>query len=575
MSASSNPDHLEPAVAAPSAGAAIAAPRGSLASHATLIGALTLVSRVLGLARESVAASFFGAGAIWSAFTVAFTIPNLFRKLLGEGALSAAFIPLYAQAVRQDADPAGKSADRLASRDFALASVNLLGIILIAITIVGEIALVLIAWRVRLRADYLLAVKLTAVMLPYVLLVCATALLGAILQVHHRFAAITATSIVLNLCLIVAIVIAARRFDLTTEAGQTRGVYWLSVAVLVAGVAQIAVLLPSLSAVGFRFRPILHFMTPQVRRMLKLTLPVALGAGVLQLGVVLDKGISFLLAGVDGHTHFTALGHCIRYPLLEGAAARLNWAQFLYQFPLGVFAIALATAIFPRLSADAMDRDRGRFRAILRQGIEASLYIGLPASVGMIVVRYPAVRLLFERGNFTPTDTGWVALSTGIYSGAIWAFSLLQILNRAYYAMHDTITPLVWTAINLGLNLVVEIPLLFTPLGEAALPVGTLVSFSLQAIVMTWLLHRRVAGLELRASVRRIGCMVIASAAMWVVCIAVQSLAWWPRGEGKVVQAGQLSMLIVLGAAVYFGVTLALGLGSPLLAMRRSRGRGG
>src|SRR5438874_4763005 len=124
--------------------------------------------------------------------------------------------------------------------------------------------------------------------------------------------------------------------------------------------------------------------------------------------------------------------------MAEGATQRLNWAQFLYQFPLGVFAIALATAIFPKLSADAVAPSHAAdapvpesFRSILRHGVEASLFIGLPASIGMILVRYPAVRLLFQHGNFTAADTRWVALSTAIYSAAIWAFSLQQILNRA------------------------------------------------------------------------------------------------------------------------------------------------
>src|SRR5439155_5410936 len=187
--------------------------------------------------------------------------------------------------------------------------------------------------------------------------------------------------------------------------------------------------------------------TESVRKMLRLTVPVALGAGVLQLSVLLDKGTSVIfMRGVDAAgnaiTHFTLLGHSIRYPLELGAPARLNLAQFLYQFPLGVFAIALATAIFPGLSADALDKDRTRFKSVLRQGIEATLLEGLPASLGLILVREPAVRLLFRHGQIYPHDAELIARSVLYYSAAIWSFGLLQILNRAYYAMHDTLTPL-------------------------------------------------------------------------------------------------------------------------------------
>jgi putative peptidoglycan lipid II flippase len=548
--------------------------------HAKLIGTITFLSRILGMARESIAANYFGAGAIWSAFTVAFTVPNLFRKLLGEGALSAAFIPLYAQAIKRD--EMGDTSGEVTAKDFAVASVNLLCGILIALTIVGELVLVALLF-VHMRADYLLAVKLTIIMLPYVLLICGTAFLGAILQVHLRFVAITATSIVSNLCLIIAIIVAAKWFDLRTEAGQMAGVRWLSISVLVAGVIQVAMLLPSLYAVGFRFRLILHLWTPAIRKMLWMTLPVALGAGVMQISVVLDKGISFLLAEADGHTTFSLFGHIIRYPMVEGAAARLNWAQFMYQFPLGVFAIALATAIFPKLSSDAIPYKSAHseaprdvqtpdsFKSVLRQGVEAALFIGLPASVGMIVVRYPAIRLLFERGHFTYQDTKWVALSTAIYSAAIWAFSLQQILNRAYYALHDTMTPLIWGIVNLAMNTLIELPLLWTGLRESGMAVGTLVSFAIQAVVMLWMLDRRVGGMNLRRSLGSIAKMVLASALMWLACNALQHTPLYPHGERKIIWAIQLLELMTVGGLVYFGLCALMGMNAlrDLLPRRR------
>src|SRR5205807_3468360 len=145
-----------------------------------------------------------------------------------------------------------------------------------------------------------------------------------------------------------------------------------------------------------------------------MSIPVALGASVLQISVLMDKGLSLLLAqGVDRAGNlihsFQFLGHSIRYPMELGAAARLNWAQFLYQFPLGVFAIALATAIFPGLSADALEHDRSSFKAVLRQGIEATMFEGLAASIGLILVRYPAVKLLFQHGDLTSHDSVLIA----------------------------------------------------------------------------------------------------------------------------------------------------------------------
>jgi putative peptidoglycan lipid II flippase len=370
-------------------------------------------------------------------------------------------------------------------------------------------------------------------------------------------------------------VLAARTLELSTEAGQVAAVRWLAVAVLVGGAVQVLSLLPSLRAAGFRFRAIFHVLTPQVRKMLWMTVPVAMGAAVLQVSVLLDKAIAFMLSVGPGRDAFDLLGRTIPFPMAEGATQRLNWAQFMYQFPLGVFAIALATAIFPRLSEDAFDADRDRFRAVLRRGIEASLFIGLPASLGLVLVRYPAVRLLFERGEFTYHDTVLVARSTAIYSAAIWAFSLQQILNRAYYALHDTTTPLVLGIVNLALNLAIELPLLWTPLAESGMAAGTLVAFSLQAVVMVWMLDRKIGGVGLRQSLAPVGKMLLATAAMGAACLGVQYLPVYPSGETKLVWLAQLTILMATGGGAYFAACAALGMDvTQHLRPRRPRRNG-
>lgn len=552
----------------PVASAAAAAPAKSFLRHAKVIGGLTLLSRVVGLVREMIAAHFLGAGVVASAFTFAFTIPNLFRKLLGEGALSAAFIPLYAQARRRGTTESGEPAG-----EFAAASVKLLAGILLGITVVGEAALVIaILTTSPERTDRALMLKFAAVMLPYVVFVCGGALLSAILQVHQRFAAPAFAPVLLNVCHIAVLLGGAAFLGLRGNAPQTPQVlqlqttlaFWLAVGVLVAGALQVAVLLPALRGVGFRFRPAARAWTPAVRKMLVLSIPVAIGAGVLQLSVLLDKGISYaLMQGVtrDGQmiTHFTWLGETIRYPMELGAVRRLDLAQLMYQFPLGVFAIALATAIFPSLSAEALDRDREGFKRVLRQGIEASLWEGLPASLGLILVAEPAARLLFQHGQITSHDADLIARSTMWYAGAIWAFSMLQIINRAYYALHDTWTPLIMSAVNLVLNLAVEFPLLWW-VGEPAMAVGTLVSFTLQAVIMLWMLDRRVGGLALRHSAGRVAKMLVATAVMGLACWLVRSSPLYPSGQDRPAWFGQLVLLTLCGGLVYFVACHALGL---------------
>jgi putative peptidoglycan lipid II flippase len=338
---------------------------------------------------------------------------------------------------------------------------------------------------------------------------------------------------------------------------------------------QVAILLPALRQVGFRFRPDVRFWTPAVRKMLVLCVPVALGAGVLQLSVLLDKGISYaLMQGVDRNdhlvTHFHWFGTAVRYPMELGATRRLDLAQLLYQFPLGVFAIALATAIFPSLSAEALDHDREGFKRVLRNGIEASLWEGFPASLGLILVAEPATRLLFQHGQITGHDAMLIARSTQVYAGAIWAFSVLQIINRAYYAVHDTVTPLVMSIVNIVANLVVEIPLLWW-LGEAGMAVGTLVSFSLQAVVMLLMLDRRVGGLGLREILLPSLKMIAATIVMGTVLWAVKSSPLYPHGVGRVAWSMQLALLLAAGAGVYLLASYLMGLDTfrQLIASRR------
>jgi putative peptidoglycan lipid II flippase len=529
-------------------------------AHAKLISALTLLSRILGMARESVVANYFGATVVAQAFSVAFSIPNLFRKLLGEGALSAAFIPLYAQSL--------KTGDEAEAKRFAAASVNMLAILLLGVTVAGELILWLTAHFVHLRADNLLVIRFTAIMFPYVILVCGTAFLSGILQVHKRFGIPALTQVPLNIIHIAVIVIGARILLLKPgnpdEHLQTRLAYWLSGFVLIAGVVQITMLLPALRQIGFRFLWTGSIWTPAIKKLLKLSVPVALGASVLQISVLVDKGITlFLTAGQNPAEKLQLFHHAWNYPLAIGAAARLNWAQMLYQFPLGVFATAVATAIFPSLSIDAHDSGREKFKRVLRQGILFTLFEGLPASIGLILVRYPTVRLVFQHGSFTPRDTDWVALSVVFYAAAIWAFSLQQVLNRAYYALHDTMTPLILSVVTIAVNTAVEIPLSFTRLHEAGIAAGTLASFALQAVIMLIMLDRKIGGLGLRSIAGKVMKMLIACAAMAAACIGVQRLSQYPHAPGHLASAAQLAILILTGGATYAAMCLLLGLRPP------------
>lgn len=554
-----------------------AAPAKSLHRHARLIGGLTLVSRVLGLVRESVAAHFLGAQSIAAnAFAIAFLIPNLFRKLLGEGALSQAFIPLYAQAVQR-----GETENAKSPAEFAAGSVKLLATILVALTIIGELVLagLMLAYRGGERADVMLMLQFTAIMLPYVVLVCGGAFLSAILQVHKFFGPPAFAPVLLNVVHILVVFGGAWWLGLkghgdpnspAVNALQTKLAFALAVGVLIAGVLQLIVLMPALRAAGFRFNFRVPSWTPDTKKMLRLSLPVAMGAAVLQVSVALDKGISAgLMQGKttagEVVTHFDLFGHSIRYPMETGAVVRLNLAQLLYQFPLGIFAIAIATAIYPSLSTAAIAEDKSEFKKVIRQGVLATLWEGIPASVGLILVADPAVRLLFQHGYITAHDATLIVRSTVVYAAGIWAYSMLHVINRAYYALHDAKTPLYASIINVVANVVVEVPLLWH-FGEAAMAVGTLVSFSIQAIVMLWMLDRRLGGIGWGEILKPTAKILLATAVMAGACWGLLQSSFFPvvtatgwGQEPRLVWFVQLSLLTGAGALTYLGGCRILG----------------
>ena len=545
----------------------------SFLSHAKVISLLTLVSRIFGQLRETILAMFLGTGTAATAFRAAFAVPNMFRKLFGEGALSAAFIPLYSKSLKENTPEE--------ARAFAAASVNLLTLILIAITLLGEAVLVgLIRYADPNRLSFVLMLKLSAIMLPYVVLICLTAFLSGILQVHRHFALPAAAPVLLNIIHILVTGFGGLILGITATADpdaklarQTTLAHWLAIMVLVAGLAQIALLTPALRKVGFRFSIRDAIWTPRVKQMLILSIPVAMAAGVLQISVLMDKGISMILAQDPDLkkqliTHFNFFGTQVPFPMQLGALPRLDMAQMLYQFPLGIFAIALATAIFPGLSANALEHDRSRFNQTLKTGIEATLFEGIAASVGLIIVRYQAIRLLLKYGSMTEHDVELIARSLMIYASGIWAYSMQQIINRAYYALHDTRTPFILSLVNIGLNLVVEIPLLWTPLGESAMAAGTVVSFAVQAVVMLWMLKGRIGDFGLRDIVIMAGKMLIAAGLMLAACLALEQLPCF-ASKGRIASLMQLLLLITVGAGVYLGTCRALGIHTLEMLMPR------
>ena len=442
--------------------------------HASLVAGLTFASRLLGLVRDSVLAACFGLTVLTDAFWIAFVIPNLFRRLFGEGALTSAFIPAYTRLHRTSPQQA---------RRLAWACIAMSAGLLVTITLLAELVIATILTTARPHGHAALAMKLTAVMLPYMPMVCLVALLAAILHVHDRFFAPATAPIILNIAMIVTAIAAARNTDTATA------LHFLAIAVIAAGALQ---LMWQFLAARRHEPPTgdLQGAWPLLRPVLAATIPTAAALAVFQVNALFDSIIAFALSPKSAQDTLHLFGWSFDAPIRQGSVTALQFAQRLYQFPLGVFGIALATAIFPALARAAADGHKIEYRNTLHKGLRIAVFIGLPATAGLVLVRNPLVRAIFQYRSFSPQDSAAVADILAGYAAAVWAYILVHLLTRAFYATQDTRTPLkvalAMVALNLSLNLI-----LVWPLGAPALAWSTAIAAATQSLVLLYKLHRR------------------------------------------------------------------------------------
>ena len=510
-----------------------------------ILALLTAASRVLGMIRDAVLAFAFGTTDAMGAYSVAFALPNLFRRLFGEGALTAAFIPVLTSLVEDDDQ---KGAQRLTNL-----ALTLLVVILAGLTLVGEGIILLMATLVDTTPRFALTLGLAAVMLPFLITICVVALFQAVLNVRGHFATPALAPILLNVFIIGGALLAAPLWG----DDPTRQIYGVALSVLMAGVVQVAVQVPVLRRHGFRFRAVWDTASPQLRRVATLMLPMVLGLGIVQINTFVDQLIAMGFSrhtAADGTlvTHFQLWGRSIAYPMKQNAVSVMYYAQRLYQLPFGVFTIALGTAIFPVLARHAHHRDRAALTGTLNRGLRLATFIALPCTVGMMLVATPLVRAYLQRGRFTPEDTPDVVLMTAVYVAGLVSFSVLHLVIRAFYALEDALTPVktaVWAAVA---NFLMNVTFIWF-FGIRALAASTVIAATGQALVLIWLLRRRLGPLGLRRYGAALGRCAVATAVMgaaaWAAMHGAERAGILPDGL-----AGDVALLaaaVLAGAVAY------------------------
>jgi putative peptidoglycan lipid II flippase len=529
-----------------------------IARAAGLVGLFTLLSRIAGLARDAVTGYYFGAGAAADAFFVAFRTPNLLRRFVAEGAMSVALIPVFTEYLTKRTR---------AEADEAIAAVaTVMTVILAAITVAGTAG----AWWIALAfapgftddpAKFELTVQLTRLLFPYIFLISMVALASGILNSVRHFAAPAFSPVLLNLAMIAAAVFFSPYF--------AEPVMALAYGVVAGGMLQLAIQIPPLLRRGFRLRWLWAPRHEAVRRSLRLMGPMVFGAAVYQINVVVGTVLASMLPG--------------------GSVSYLWYAGRVFEFPLGIFAVALGTAALPSFSSQVSRRAFDEMANSLSFSVRLTNLIAVPATAGIALLALPITSVLFQRGAYSFAECEQTATALAAYAAGLWAVSMVRLLAPAFYALGDTQTPVTTAAAAFVANLLfsactmgavdpgasaiggviaaITRVLAIVDMRHVGLALATSAASLVNLVLLAALLRRRLPQLRIGLLLPSLLRSTAASLAMIAPVLYIQSLVDWQFGS-LLVRVTVLAAAMAVGAAVFGLVALLLG-GEEVDAIRR------
>ncbi|MBB3388813.1 putative peptidoglycan lipid II flippase [Rhizobium sp. BK275] len=517
----------------------------SLVKKFATVGGATLGSRIFGFARETLMAAALGTGPMADVFYAAFRFPNLFRRLFAEGAFNAAFVPLFAKEIEANGTDGAK---RFSEEVFGV-----LFSVLLLITIVMELSMPLLVRFVIAPgfADdpekFGITIRMAAVMFPYLMCMSLTAMMSGMLNSLHHFFAAAVAPIFLNV-----VMIGALFYALYTGAEPLATAWYLSWGVLVAGVLQLVVVyvgvLHAGMSIGFRFPK----MTPNVKRLLILAVPAAVTGGITQINQLIGQAIA---------------------SSREGAIAALQYADRIYQLPLGVVGIAVGVVLLPEL-ARALKGGALREAAFLQnRSIEFVLFLTIPAAFALWILSDEIIRVLYERGAFDQENTLIVGSILAIYGIGLPAFVLIKALQPGFYAREDTKTPMRFSAIAVATNCATALTL-FPYMGAPGIAVAEATAGWISTVLLFTTLLRRGHLTWEWALAKRAALLVVAAAVMGAVIIYLKQYwaPWLASGAPLLTKVGTLGLLIAISMVVYFATAFLIG-GADLGMIRRNLNR--
>ena len=503
------------------------------------VGLWTMASRVLGFVRDIMIAAYLGAGPVAEAFLIAFSLPNMFRRFFAEGAFNMAFVPMFSKKLEGGEDAADFARDAFAAMTVILTGLTILGIIFMP----GLVYLMASGFADDMRFD--LAVEYGRIAFPYILFISLAALASGVLNATGRFMAAAAAPVLLNVIFISGVLIGAALgrppsdmlglgLDraLSLQVGDT-----LALSVPIAGAAQLALVWWAAKRAGFTLRLKRPKMTPELKRLAIIAAPAALAGGVVQINLLIGRQVA---------------------SFFDGAIAWLNYADRMYQLPLGVVGIAIGVVLLPDLSRRLRAEDTVGGRDAFNRAGEICLALTIPSAVALIVIPVPLIGVLFQRGAFGPQDTAATAAALAIYGLGLPAFVLQKVLQPLYFARENTKSPFYYAVVSMLVNAALAIGL--APfIGYLAAAIGT--TLAAWAMVLQLWLGSRHMGDAARIDTRfrqRIGRIVIASALMGL-CLYASSWALTPVFGMATWRYAALAAVVTVGIASYFIAANRLG----------------
>ncbi|MFC1837355.1 murein biosynthesis integral membrane protein MurJ [Thermodesulfobacteriota bacterium] len=503
---------------------------GRIASSASKVSIAVMCSRVLGLIREQAFAILFGAGFAFDSFVVAFRIPNLLRDLFGEGALSAAFVT-----VLSDYDETrGKEATwKLAGNVLVFITILLSFITLLGILFADRIVLALVDADFEKIPDKLaLTHLLTMIMFPFLIFISLSSVVMGILNTKGRFFVPALASSFFNLGSIFGGVSLA---FLLGESGQP-SIVGMAIGTLIGGMLQLGGQLPSLFRTDFKFKPHLDLRDPGLHRILKLMAPAVFGLAALQINIFIN-------------TYFAS-------SLQEGSLSWLNYAFRFFQFPVGVFGVAISIAALPLLSRQAAAKDFSRLKETFTSSLTLAFSLTIPATVGLVLLADPIIRVIFEHGNFSSLDTHKTAEALRFYALGLFAYASVKVMVPVFYALDDTRYPVIGSFLAVGANICIVL-LSISTLQHKAMALSISGAMTANFLFLGIILYRKLEGFSLSYLFSGLGKVITGALVMGIYLNLLGSVLFAWTQQGFFNELAGLFIFVLSGAAIY-GVALYL-----------------